>query len=246
MQALGWEVCVLAPLIVMFGYVIFGMVGFGSTITNVPLLAHLLPLRFLVPLTLLLDLFAATAVGTRMQGRADRGELRRIFPFVLIGLGLGLTLLIRLPERALMLLLGGFVLYAGISSLVRKPDSRPLHPAWAAPAGVVGGIFSALYGTGGPIYTIYFSRRIADKSVFRATISRLILILGVVRLALFFASGLIGQDHLLLAALLLAPFAAFGLFLGNRLHHGLSARRILLFVSLLIIVNGAALLLRAW
>jgi uncharacterized membrane protein YfcA len=67
-----------------------------------------------------------------------------------------------------------------------------------------------------------------------------------VRLALFAATGLIGQEHLVLAALLLAPFAAFGLVLGNRLHHGLSARRILLFVSLLIIANGAALVVRAW
>ena len=50
----------------------------------------------------------------------------------------------------------------------------------------------------------------------------------------------------LLAAALLAPFAAFGLFLGNRLHHRLSAQRILRFVYALIIVNGAALILRAW
>jgi hypothetical protein len=245
-QALGWEVCVLAPLIVLFGYVIFGMVGFGSTITNAPLLAQLLPLRFVVPLTLLLDLFAATALGTRMRGQADRGELRRILPFVLLGLALGLALLIRLPERALLLLLGGFVSYAGISSLARRPGAGQLHRGWAIPAGVVGGIFSALYGTGGPIYTIYLSRRIADKSVFRATMARLVLTVGLVRLALFAATGLIGQDHLVLAALLLAPFAAFGLVLGNRLHHGLSTRRILLFVSLLIIANGAALVVRAW
>lgn len=246
MQALGWEVCVLTPFIVLFGYVIFGMVGFGSTITNAPLLAHFLPLRFVVPLTLLLDMFAAIALGTRMRGQADRGELKRILPYTLVGLALGLFLLIRLPERALLLLLGGFVLYAGISSLARKPAVGRLHPAWAIPAGVVGGVFSALYGTGGPIYTIYMSRRIADISVFRATMAKLVLLLGVVRFALFVVSGLIGQDHLLLAALLLAPFAAFGLFLGNRLHHGMSARRIMIFVYLLIITNGAFLVLRAW
>lgn len=104
-----------APLIIMLGYVIFGMVGFGATITNAPLLAHLLPLRFVIPLTLLLDLFAAIALGTRMRGQADGGELKRILPFILLGLVLGLVLLINLPERALLLLLGGFVLYAGIS-----------------------------------------------------------------------------------------------------------------------------------
>lgn len=236
----------LAPLVVLFGYVIFGMVGFGATLTNTPLLAHLLPLRFVVPLTLLLDLFAAIALGTRLRGQADRGELRRILPFMLLGLALGLALLVKLPERALLLLLGCFVLYAGLSSLARRPGAGPLNPAWAIPAGVVGGIFSALYGIGGPIYTIYMSRRIADKSAFRATMARLILMVGLVRLVLTAAAGLIGQDQLLLSALLLAPFAALGLVLGNWLHHRLSARRILLFVYTLIIVNGAALIVRAW
>jgi len=237
---------VLTPLIVLFGYVIFGMVGFGATITNAPLLAHFLPLRFVVPLTLLLDMFAAITLGTRMRGQVDRGELRRILPYVLLGLVLGLVLLIRLPERTLLLLLGGFVLYAGISSLVRRPGAGSLHPGWAIPAGVIGGIFTALYGTGGPIYTIYMSRRIADISMLRATMAKLILTVGFVRLAMFAASGLLGQDHLLLAAALLAPFAALGLFLGNRLHHGLSPRRILAFVYMLIIVNGAVLIVRAW
>lgn len=236
----------LAPLVVLFGYVIFGMVGFGATLTNTPLLAHLLPLRFVVPLTLLLDLFAAIALGTRLRGQADRGELRRILPFMLLGLALGLALLIKLPERALLLLLGCFVFYAGLSSLARRPGAGPLNPAWAIPAGVVGGIFSALYGIGGPIYTIYMSRRIADKSTFRATMARLILMVGLVRLVLTAAAGLIGQDQLLLSALLLAPFAALGLVLGNWLHHRLSARRILLFVYTLIIVNGAMLIVRAW
>ena len=71
MQALGWEVCVLTPFIVLFGYVIFGMVGFGATITNAPLLAHFLPLRFVVPLTLLLDMFAATAPASVSSTRSE-------------------------------------------------------------------------------------------------------------------------------------------------------------------------------
>ena len=236
----------LAPLIILLGYVIFGMVGFGATITNAPLLAHLLPLRFVVPLTLVLDLFAAATLGAGIRGQVDRAELRRILPFVLLGLALGLALLIRLPERALQLLLGGFVLYAGISSLARRSGAGPLHPAWAVPAGVVGGIFSALYGTGGPIYTVYLLRRIADKSALRATMARLVLTVGLVRFVMFVVAGLLGQDYLLLSALLLAPFAACGLLVGNRLHHRLPARRILLFVYLLIIVNGAALIVRAW
>ena len=58
--------------------------------------------------------------------------------------------------------------------------------------------------------------------------------------------GMVGFGATLTNTPLLAPFAALGLVLGNRLHHGLSARRILLFVYVLIIANGAALVVRAW
>ena len=40
--------------------------------------------------------------------------------------------------------------------------------------------------------------------------------------------------------------ALFGLVIGNRLHHRLSASRIMAFVFMLIIANGAALVVRAW
>ena len=64
----------------------------------------------------------------------------------------------------------------------RQGASRePLPTPWALPFGVFGGVFSALFGTGGPIYTIYLSRRIAALDAFRATISVVILASGVVR-----------------------------------------------------------------
>lgn len=243
--ALGWQACLLAPLSILLGYVIFGMVGFGATLINVPLLAQFLPLRFVLPLTLALDLSAAVMVGSGFRGQADRAELRRMLPFVFLGMALGLALLINLPERVLLVLLGVFVLYAGISSLARRTNAAAIRTGWAMPAGIAGGIFSALYGTGGPIYTIYLSRRIADKTVFRATMATLILTVSLTRLAMFAISGLLLQDHLLLAALLLTPFVALGLALGNRLHHRLSGPRIMRMVFVLIVANGAALIARA-
>jgi hypothetical protein len=39
----------LAPLVVMIGYTVFGLSGFGSTAITVPILAHFLPVSYLVP-----------------------------------------------------------------------------------------------------------------------------------------------------------------------------------------------------
>jgi len=49
-----------------------------------------------------------------------------------------------------------------------------VQPVWAMPAGLVGDTFSALFGTGGPIYTMYLSRRLDNSDEFRSTISSVI------------------------------------------------------------------------
>jgi uncharacterized membrane protein YfcA len=49
------ETLVIAALVVAGAFVVFGLTGFGSTILAVPLLAHLLPLKFVIPMFVLLD-----------------------------------------------------------------------------------------------------------------------------------------------------------------------------------------------
>ena len=46
----------LAPLVIVVAYTVFGLSGFGSTVIAVPILAHFLPISYLVPLMALLDL----------------------------------------------------------------------------------------------------------------------------------------------------------------------------------------------
>ena len=55
------------------------------------------------------------------------------------------------------------------------------------PAGMAGGVFTALYGSGGPIYTVYLARRLGDANRLRATIAVLIFCTAWARLALFSA-----------------------------------------------------------
>ena len=69
--------------------------------------------------------------------------------------------------------------------LLRHASTTPVSAHWALPAGLVGGAFTALYGTGGPIYTIYLARRLFDKNTLRATIGVLIFCTALIRLALF-------------------------------------------------------------
>ncbi len=234
-----------AALIVTLAYTVFGLTGFGSSITAVPLLAHLLPLRMAVPLMQIFDLCAGVLVGVGNRAAVERRELLRLVPFILVGIVLGVTLLVRAPERALLFTLGAFVLaYAG-STLFLRSAPKPIAAGWSAPLGTVGGMLTALFGTGGPFYVLYLVRRVGDKAALRATISMLILFTGVARLVLFATAGLYGQDRLLRLAGTLLPCALLGLFVGSRLHRRLPGQRVVQVVLLVLMAGGASLVWRS-
>ncbi len=233
------------PLIVLLAYTILGTTGFGSSITAMPLLAQLLPLRFAVPMLLLLDFTASLIIGTRNRAAIARPELRLLVPFMFLGIALGATFLVHAPAKWLMFGLGSFVLCYAAYSMLARAGARLIGRAWAAPLGTLGGVFSALFGTGGPIFAIYLARRLPDKSALRATIATVTTLSAVTRFGVFALAGLYAQRGMFAAAIGLFPFMLTGLWLGNRLHHRLAARRVMQAIWLILIIGGASLLARS-
>jgi uncharacterized protein len=229
-------------LSITLAYTVFGFGGFGANLVALPLLAHVMTLRFAVPMLLVLDLFSASAMGVKNRQLIDKGELLRLLPWLLIGMGLGLPVLQHGREAWLLILLGSFVLGYSLWSLFGRVNPAPLSPRWALPVGLVGGVFSTMFGTGGPIYTLFLARRITDTSRLRATIGTLILGSAVVRLALFTGSGFFVQPGLLKLALVLVPCALLGYLIGSRLHARLPQAQVRRVIWSLLVVSGVSLL----
>lgn len=234
----------VVPFVILLGYTIFGATGFGSSIISVPVLSHFLPLTFTVPLVTVTDAFASASTVIRLRRLVAWREFARLVPAMLIGIALGGTLLLNLPHAPALLALGVFVTSYG-AYVIFGPRTLAQAPAWLAwPIGVVGGIFSTLFGTGGPIYIVFLSARIEDKSRLRATAAIVVVVAVWVRLALFVATGLLLNTRLLTLVALLLPLIALGLWLGNRLHHALSRGGVLRLIAALLVVNGVVLIAR--
>jgi uncharacterized membrane protein YfcA len=239
------HVLVAVPLIALTGYTIFGATGFGSSIISVPGLAHFFPLTFTVPLVTTVDAFAATATAVRLRRFVAWPEFLRLLPAMLIGNALGGTLLLNLSPAPALLALGIFVSVYGIYVLI-GPRALKQAPAWLAwPIGTTGGVFSVLFGTGGPVYIVFLSARIQDKASLRATSAMIVTVSVWIRIALFIGTGLLLDTSLLVLAALLLPVMILGLRLGNRLHHALSGRGVLRLIAGLLVGNGFALIARA-
>jgi uncharacterized membrane protein YfcA len=249
MLHLPWPDLAAMAFAVMLGYTLFGFGGFGANIVALPLIGHLMPLRYAVPMMLALDLAAASFLGLRNRHLIERAELLRLLPWLVTGMIAGATLLARTDDRWLLALLGGFVLAVALWSLYSSRrgggGGTPVSPRWAVPVGLGGGVFSALFGSGGPLYTLYLARRIADPGRLRASVATLILGAALVRGVLFVSNGLLMQPGLLATSFALMPAAALGYLIGSRLHAVLPADRVRQGVWLMLIASGASLLWRS-
>jgi len=238
------EVLVFSPLIILLAYVIFGISGFGSTLIAVPLLAHLFPIKFVIPMVVLLDCVAAIRQGVRLRGDVYTHELLPLLPFMLAGLVAGVFLLVRLSGDILLMCLGVFVLVYGVYYAVRHESAFRLARWSVAPIGLFAGTTSSLFGVGGPLYVMYLTGRGATPDHIRATLPVIFSFTTVARIALFTATGLFSLDVLVTAALLL-PVMMLGVHCGNRLHLNLSREIMVRVIGGLLVVSGISLVIRA-
>lgn len=232
-------------MVVAGAYFVLGLTGFGSTVIALPLLVLLFPLKFAVSLMMLLDLAVLVLFGARLRRGLRLDEIGWLLPFMLVGMAAGLTVLITVPERPLLAVLGLFLLSYAAWGLARPAGPPRLARGWSVPIGLAGGAFSALFGTGGVLFAVYNAGRLRDAAELRANNAAMILLSSLLRLVLFGAVGLLMQDGLFTTALALAPALALGFWLGSRLHAAVSAAVVVKAVYALLVIAGLTLLARS-
>jgi uncharacterized membrane protein YfcA len=240
------ETLIAVALVILVGYTIFGATGFGASPITIPVLAHVLPLPFVLSLAAVLDLSSGLALGFHTRRRADTRELLMLVPFTLVGLALGVTLLVRLPRAATLLALGLFVCGYALYVMLGRRTERRLSRRWAAPAGALGGIIGALFGMGGPPYVVYITGRIPDPAVQRATISQMVIVNVGLRVVAFGVAGLLTSRTLWLAVMLLLPVAWAGVWVGNRVHGRVPPATMARMIGAALFLTGAALIVRTF
>ncbi|WP_315265501.1 sulfite exporter TauE/SafE family protein [Pseudomonas fragi] len=234
---------VLLELAIALAYIVFGVAGFGTALVAGPILILCLPLSKIIPLLVLLDFVAA--LGNWLPSRRDvvRPELLRLLPCMAIGCVVGVVFLLNLKSDLLLLLMGVFITAYALYSLAVKVKPARLAAGWAIPTGITGGLFGALFGSGGFLYALYLNARL-PKDAARATQSALISCSTVVRLTLFVLAGVYADGELLSLGACLLPAMAMGLWVGRRLTRKLSREAFVRLVTWLLLASGIALIAR--
>ncbi|MCZ6873239.1 MAG: sulfite exporter TauE/SafE family protein [bacterium] len=231
-----------AVLILSAAYLIRGIAGFGSGLVAVPLLALKFPLTQVVPLIVLLDYIGSAGQGFKNRQLIAWREQLPLIPFTLIGVAVGLFLLKGMSTTFMRQILGTFVIVYAVYQLLPLPalqGSRIL----VIPFGFLGGFIGTIFGTGGPFYVMYLNLRGLAKNAFRATFATNFLIDGAIRLTAYASVGLLRRE-VLLALLAALPIVGLGLYVGGRIHVGLSQQGFVRLISILLIATGAVLLMK--
>lgn len=225
-------------------YIIFGISGFGSALVASPILALFIPLDKIVPLLALLDCSAAITNVMRDQKSAVMPEIKRLVPLMIAGSLIGASILLFTRPEILLLALGLFVTAYSLYSLSGYKPISTFSAKAAVPFGFIGGIFSALFGSGGFIYSIYLSGRIEDKNSIRVTQSTLIGFSTFTRLTIFLFAGIYNDWSFLTMALLMFPAMLIGTWIGRHITLKLSREAFLRLINLFILISGIVLLVR--
>lgn len=235
---------VYASATIFVAYSIFGLIGFGSSITAIPFLIQVLPLHVCVAFMLLFDLVVCALLNFREWPAADKTELKRILPSLLLGAAIGILLSLHAPKKPLFLLLGVFVILMFFWSNFFNKGNYRINTIFAWPLAFFGGAFTTLFGTGGPLYTIYLAGRIDDKRTLRSTLGALIGLTSIVRLLLFSASGIMSVPAVYFIALILFPSALLGFFAGGLLHKRIASSAVKKAVWIILLIGGISAVIK--
>ena len=223
-----------------------GGLGGGLGVLAVPLMALVIePLTaaaIMLPILCTIDLFSVRA----FRWQWDWGNLRILLPAALAGIALATATAHYFDTTLIKLLVGLVALWFAIDFVLararrRSATVRAPRPLFGAFMGAIAGFTSFVAHAGSPPVNLYLLSQRLDKTVFVATT---ICFFAVVNFTKLIPYAWLGQFHreTLLTALVLAPLAPIGVWIGTWLHHRISPGLFYLLCYGLLGLTGVKLL----
>jgi uncharacterized membrane protein YfcA len=222
-----------------------GGFGTGSGGLAVPLMSMFIAppeaAGIMLPILCAMDLFGFHAY----RGRSSRVHLKAMLPGALVGIGIGALAFGALPVNAVRLLLGLIAVTFALNSWLRLTErlaARMTKPGRVAGAvwGTVAGFTSTLAHAGGPPFAVYMLAQRLDKTVVVGTSVAFFLIVNFVKLVPYAYLGQLNAGNLS-TAVIFAPLAPLGIWLGVWMHRRVSERAFYNVSYTLLLLTGLKL-----
>ncbi|WP_101696631.1 sulfite exporter TauE/SafE family protein [Clostridium minihomine] len=232
-------------LILFLSFFVKGLAGFGDPLISNPLLALFLENKLISPA----NLCFSTPVNAYLSWKNRHAFcIKSTLPMalcILCGVIPGAMLLKYGSSWFLKALLGLLILAIGLEMITRK-QAKPIHPNRIIMAVVCfcSGITAGLYGIN-LFFVAYVERVAKGREEFRGNICFIFLIENLFRFIVYFFSGVITREVLLLTLIALPGMAA-GLWAGSMVDKKVSDTAIRCLTIAVFMLSGASVLIKAF
>lgn len=239
------EISVIVYLlaIVMLGFMIQSISGFGSIIFSLPLALYFIDASLFVPVALVFSILQSGYIAFTDWRYIDGKNFLIMIVLAGIGAPIGLYLASIMDEQVMKYALGLFICINSITHIVKMMKGSDINQklkghTYLYP--MLSGLMQAAYGVGGPMIGAYMSKVTNEKKTYRAMLCLYWTVLNPFILFGYYLSGLLGREHAILVFKLL-PAVVAGVLLGNLVIDKISQRKFSLFVNSMLVVIGLSL-----
>lgn len=236
-------------LVILLTNIIQGITGFAGTILAMPFSLKLVGMDVAVPVLNLLGLLSGVYVFAGNRKSVDKKVLKHVLLImgVTVLVGIFVRHLLSGKPQLLYYTLGVIVLAISVTGLLKtfgfnlktedtSKSSTVLPEVLLAAAGLVHGMFVC----GGPLLIGYLTKKLPEKSAFRATISTIWIFLNGIILISQIVTGM-WTPQLVKTALFSLPFLFTGMFIGGVMYKGMSQRFFIILTYVLLFIAGLSL-----
>lgn len=238
----------------MLGYIVTGLVGFGGNVLILPLLSLMdYPVHDIVVVMAFVSFVNALYRVVECHKAVEWGRLIKLWCLTIPGAFLGVWLLKNLPEDALKLLLGVFVIILAAFNLLKKHEFKTpamlrhemrIKRIFYHILLFVGGILQGAFVCGGPLYVIFCSHYFGyDRPKYRGMQFGIMVVNSFIVFVTYWLHGdYIGHVAVQCIPALLGIVLA--VFFSGCLLDRINDRRLYILIQIVLLVSGGNLVMQ--
>ncbi len=233
-----------ALIVVSIASLVKGITGFGFALFALPILLFWYPVKELIPILIICNLFASLIIVLQKK---ERPLVNNKFK-LLIGIGglftiFGTIVLEMVSERKLLIAVAVFIILLSILSFIKVKAHVRLRNSIYVIAGVVCGFLTGAISVSGPPLALFLNAAKVDNQEFREIFSWFSIITTIVALVGYYSQGLLNMEILKTSAQFF-PILYLGSFVGKRLNPFIPTNTFRSISIVICLISAVAILLK--
>lgn len=227
-------------LIVFLANVVEGITGFAGTMLAMPAAMLLIGVDEAKIILNMVAILVSVNIAVRNYRDMDKKQAGKLIVLMVLGMAVGVRLYEMLPARMLMSAYGILIILIALRGLFKKKE-RELHKGMLICVVLLAGVIHGMFLSGGSLLVIYAVAVLKDKSVIRATLAPVWIVLNGMMLARNVMEGKVDAGLLRLTGICVMP-VIFALLLGQMLHKRIKQEFFVKLTYVLLVISGCMLL----